>query len=307
MQGGLIRCATGWETHLQSVSLDKGKWFCVPGEASGFGIRRLCGHSYHRRACRTTCSWGIPTVVYYLFLFGYWLVLLPLYMSAKWSLREAAIFLGFSLLFWSFQDTLYYLILGYPALAPFPDRPGFYPLLVNWYPVWFFILSRIIAGFCVILYVGLHPDWGEEPLVWPSLGKEEARWILRVFVILIVGILIFGAWYHQYSRGGFGGKVLYEVDFKYKRESFPETVFSGLLEKFFDSSCGSNRYILVRHMNLSNLRIAWIKESKILDSHLGRDVEILGKLIPISGMSEGVYYSKKELLPGRIREAMPLA
>jgi len=248
--------------------------------------------------------WGVYTIIYWLIVYGCWLVFFPIYMSMRWTMRDGLKLLGVSLAFWSIEDTLYYFIHGYSVFAPFLGRPGFYPLLVNWYPVWFLILSRLVLGFCVIMYISAHSQWGEHPLVCPSITRDEVMWILRIVAVVCVGIVIFGAWYSHYSRADFGGKIVYEVSLKYKAESCPEAIFRGLLVKVWDENIHEVRYALIRQqMNLSNFGIAWVKESQLLDRYLGKDVEILGKLVyDPRGRILYKYYSRKDLLPGRIRE-----
>ena len=237
--------------------------------------------------------WGIQTAIYWIVLYCSWLILFPFLMAARWSPRSVAKYLSLSLILWSVEDPLYYHLLGYPAFSPFPENPGMYPLMVYWWPVWFMILSRLFAGLVVIVYVSINPEWGEEGLEVRFTG-EQIRWILKVAAIILVGAVAFGAWYLHYSRSGFGGDVLYGVDLSYKNEESSEAIFRGLLVRMQVE--GDLRYVLLRtQKDLSDLFLARFRESKILDSYLGREVEILGKLV--------WRQYKRELLVGRIRVA----
>jgi len=239
--------------------------------------------------------WGVPTAIYWLVIFGCWLGFFPLYAATKQSLRNGTTLFGFSSILWAFEDSLYYHLRGYPAFSPFPDHPGMYPLMVYWYPAWFLILGKLFLGLIVLAYVSMNPDWGVDSVRIPALGREEAKWILRVAVVACAGAVIFGVWYMDYSRAGFGGEILNEIDPSYKKGLSRETVYQGiLLRKRVETSYGEEvRYVLVRYDNLSDLIIT--RSSRLLDAYLYKEVEILGKLVDVQ--------YRRELVPGRIREA----
>ncbi len=246
--------------------------------------------------------WGVQTVIYWVVLYCSWLIAFPICMAARWSPRNVSKLLALSLVFWSIEDPLYYHLRGYSAFSPFPENPGMYPLMIYWWPVWFMILSRLFAGLVILVYASVNPEWGEERLE-VFFTKEEIGWILKVAVVICVAAAAFGAWYLDYSRAGFGGHVLFEVDLSYKEEESPETVFRGVLTKMQVESplpmggvLEDLRYVLVRpQTDLVDLVLVKFKESKILDSYLGKKVEILGKLV--------WRQNRRELLSGRIREA----
>lgn len=230
--------------------------------------------------------------LYWLLLFGSWLIIPPAYLAARWTLRDGSTLLGSSLMLWAFEDTLYYFLRGFPPFNPFPEHPGTYPLTSGWYQVWFMILSRVIAGFIVLMLVKLNQDWGSEP-VRVSFSEEEIQWILKVAAIIAAGSIAFAAWYQLYSKAGFGGEVLFEVDLSYKSEPYKEMVYQGVLVKTMDVHAGYERYVLVRsHLNLNDISLNRAK-SEIISHYLGKEVEILGKLITVQEI--------RELIPGRIR------
>jgi len=256
--------------------------------------------------------WGVPTVVYWVALYGCWLCLCPLYVAAKHSLRVGAILFGVSSILWSLEDSAYYHLLGYPTFSPFPDHPGMYPLMVFWWPAWFLILGRLFAGLVVLVYVSMNPEWGQEA-VRVSLGPEQVRWMLKVAAVICAGAVVAWALYSYYTASGFGGDVVYRTDPSYGRESWPESVYRGVLVRMEVEVASYNpytkietlnrevRYVLVRPGNLSQLIIAkpyWMLGSdspSVLDSYLYKEVEVLGKLVE--------KHNRLELFPGRIREA----
>jgi len=250
-----------------------------------------------------TIPWGVLTSIYWLSLYGCWLGFFPTYVAAKSSLGDGAVLLGFSLLLWSIEDPLYYILRGYPAFSPFPERPGMYPLMVYWWPVWFLLLSRLFAGLVILVYIRMNPDWGQEP-ARVALGSEEVKWILEVAAVICAGVLIFSVCYSYYTRAGFGGEIVYKTDPSYNREQSPETVHQGVLLRKTVEITPLNpetRYILARHGNLSELILAkpyWMMgsdESDILNSYIGQEVEILGKMVWDQ--------YRGELFVGRIRRA----
>lgn len=250
-----------------------------------------------------TIPWGMFTSIYWLALYGCWLGFFPTYVATKSSLRDGATLLGFSLLLWSIEDPLYYISRGYPAFSPFPEHPGMYPLMVYWWPVWFLLLSRLFAGFVILVYICMDPGWGQKA-VRVALASEEVKWILKVVAVICAGVLIFSVCYSYYTRAGFGGEIIYRTDPSYNREQSPETLYRGVLLRKTVEIIALNpeiRYVLARHGNLSELILAkpyWMAgsdESDVLDSYLGREVEILGKMV--------WKQYRGELFAGRIREA----
>jgi len=242
------------------------------------------------------------TMVYWLILYGCWLGLCPLYVAAKYSLRSGTILFGISSMLWSFEDSLYYGLWGCPVFSPFPTRPGMYPLLFNWYPVWFLILSRFLIGFVALAYLVIKPDWGTDKLRKPSLR--------RTLAIVLVGVTAFGAWYLYYSRASFGGKILYEIDLSYKIELAKETVFRGILvNKTFMKGIpypGASpereiRYILeTDDVEGADPILAVSEELGFLEAYFDKEVEILGKLVEREYMVDSY---RTEILVGRIRRA----
>lgn len=249
--------------------------------------------------------WGAQTAIYWMVLYCSWLIGVPIciYMSGKWPPRNVSKLLALSLIFWSIEDSLYYYILGYSTFSPFPENPGMYPLMIYWWPAWFMVLSRFFAGLIIFVYVGINPDWGEEP-VRLSLGREQVRWILKVAVFVSAGVVIAWSSYSYYTAGGFGGRIVYRTDPSYGREPWPESVYRGILVRRELELTRYNiqaRYVLVRPGNLSELILAkpyWMLGSdspSVLDSYLDKQVEILGKLVERQ--------DRYELFAARIREA----
>ena len=232
-------------------------------------------------------------MIYWLVLYGIWLGFIPLYAMFKKSLRWGSELFGFTAVLWSFEDTLYYFLLGYDVLNPF-DYPGMYPLLFNWYPIWLLISVRLAIGLAVLIFLIKKPAWGRNKLLFSRR---------QVISVAFVGVLVFSIWYLDYSRAFFGGKMLHEMDLSYKTEPCEEKVFRGILRNMTFMR-GPNRAVLytLEHKGKTGqiyYRLATHQESKILDTFIDEEVEILGKLIEVKGFA-GVIY--KEILIGRIRK-----
>ncbi len=247
-------------------------------------------------------EWGFQTVIYWIALYCSWLIALPVYMASRWPLRDVSKLFAYSLVLWSVEDPLYYYILGYSAFSPFPENPGMYPLMIYWWPVWFMVLGRLFTGLVILVYLTVNPEWGEDAISI-SLTSEETRWILKVAAIIIIAGVTSWAWYQQYSRAGFGGDVLYEIELSYKREESTEMIYRGVLARMkietplpVSGVRSSTRYVLLRpHPDINPLPLARITGSRIINSYMGKEVEILGKMVWRD--------YRRELLPGRIREA----
>jgi len=234
---------------------------------------------------------GMASVVFYSSLFLFALVILPLYLSLSWNVGEAAIFLGFGLIFWALND----LACGF--LVPGLTTPGFGIcfLLRGWYPPSFLILLRLATGSSIIVYLVLNPEIGAEPLGRPELQRSEVIWFSKASLIIIVVLLVGWLAYESISRGGFGGDVVYILSPEYQEVNEPELVYEGTLIATIQEG-----YVLLRRkFNQTDLRIGRIKgvswDTDVLDKYLGREVEVLGKLSPFRPGEE------RSLLPGRIR------
>ncbi len=217
------------------------------------------------------------------------LVILPLHLTTRWNVGEAAIFLGFGLVFWGLGD----FICGFSGVG----TGGICFLLRHWYPSSFTVLMRVFSGCILIVYLVLNPDVGAGKAELPVFSRDEGLWILKVG--LVVGVLMAAGWlvYHTIARCGFGGDVLYVLTAEYGNLDQPELIYEGYLRRSEDEGL---RYSLVReHLNLTNLAIgriggvAW--DSEIMNRYLGLPVEILGKL------SDYVPEEPRLLIPGRIR------
>ena len=245
------------------------------------------------------------TLAYWLMLYGCWLVLCPLFVAAKYSLRLGTILFGFSSMLWSVEDSLYYYLWGFPVFSPFPTHPGMYPLLFNWYPVWFLILSRSLIGIVPLAYVVMKPGWGRDRLRRPSPRRS--------LVVVLAGVAIFAAWYLGYSRASFGGKILYETGLSYKIEPAKEDVFRGiLLNRTFMKGIPypgappvrEIRYVLsgvvLENGERRNYILSVSKQLDFLEIYFDKEVEILGKLIEDEAMGQPY---RIKILVGRIRRA----
>ncbi len=232
---------------------------------------------------------AVANLVFYLPLLVACLVLVPLYLSAKWNVGDAGIFLGFSLIFWAAGD----FACGYFSLG----SGGICYLLRQWYPSPFLVIMRVFGGSILVMYLVLNPDVGTEKAALPGLGMDEGRWLVKVglvlFLVLLGGYFLF----QSLSKSSFGGDVLYVLTADYGGLRQPELIYNGILGQLSGDEGG---YVLVReHLNLTNLAIGRIEgvpwDSTILEGYLGSDVEILGKL---SEFSPGEI---RFLFPGRVR------
>lgn len=238
---------------------------------------------------------GIPITVYHLIVLGVALVALPLYLMVRWNVGEAAIFLGFNLVFWSLGDFMCLFLPG----GWTGSYAGTCYLLMKWYPPSFLILLRLFGGAILIVYLVLNPEVGAEPAAFRGLGREELAWVVRA--ALVVAVLLGVGWmvYGSIARASFGGDVLYILSGDYRSLRQPELIYGGILMYQQDEPSG---YVLVRRsLNLTDLqigRIAGVRwDSTVLDGYLGLEVEVLGKLSEINPDSPEERY----LYPGRIR------
>lgn len=218
------------------------------------------------------------------------LIILPIHLATRWNVGEAAIFLGFGLVFWGLGE----FICGLSGVG----TGGMCFLLRHWYPSSFTILMRIFSGCILIIYLVLNPEVGAGKAALPVLGRDEGLWFLKV--TLVVGALMAAGWvaYQMVAKSAFSGEVLYILTAEYGNLEQPELVYEGLLRRSED---GISEYLLVREqLNLTNLAIGRIGgvtwDSELLDRYLGLPVEILGKL------SQFVPEEARLLFPGRIRE-----
>lgn len=241
---------------------------------------------------------GIPITFYHLVVLGVALVALPLYLMVKWNVGEAAIFLGFSLVFWSAGDFICVFSPGQWT----GSYAGTCYLLRRWYPPSFLILLRLFAGAILIVYLVLNPEVGAEPAALRGLGRQELFWVIRA--TLIAAVLLGVAWmvYGSISRASFGGDVLYILSGDYRSLQQPELIYKGVLVVVEAQPSG---YVLVRRsFNLTDLQIGRISgvrwDTTVLDRYLGLEVEVLGKLSEIRPDSPEERY----LYPGRIRLAV---
>ena len=241
---------------------------------------------------------GIPITFYHLVVLGVALVALPLYLMVKWNVGEAAIFLGFSLVFWSAGDFICVFTPGQWT----GSYAGTCYLLRRWYPPSFLILLRLFAGAILIVYLVLNPEVGAEPAALRGLGRQELFWVIRA--TLIAAVLLGVGWmvYGSISRASFGGDVLYILSGDYRSLQQPELIYKGVLVVVEAQPSG---YVLVRRSyNLTDLQIGRISgvrwDTTVLDRHLGLEVEVLGKLSEIRPDSPEERY----LYPGRIRLAV---
>ena len=241
---------------------------------------------------------GIPITFYHLVVLGVALVALPLYLMVKWNVGEAAIFLGFSLVFWSAGDFICVFSPGQWT----GSYAGTCYLLRRWYPPSFLILLRLFAGAILIVYLVLNPEVGAEPAALRGLGRQELFWVIRA--TLIAAVLLGVGWmvYGSISRASFGGDVLYILSGDYRSLQQPELIYKGVLVVVEAQPSG---YVLVRRsFNLTDLQIGRISgvrwDTTVLDRHLGLEVEVLGKLSEIRPDSPEERY----LYPGRIRLAV---
>jgi len=241
---------------------------------------------------------GIPITFYHLVVLGVALVALPLYLMVKWNVGEAAIFLGFSLVFWSAGDFICVFSPGQWT----GSYAGTCYLLRRWYPPSFLILLRLFAGAILIVYLVLNPEVGAEPAALRGLGRQELFWVIRA--TLIAAVLLGVGWmvYGSISRASFGGDVLYILSGDYRSLQQPELIYKGVLVVLEAEPSG---YVLVRRSyNLTDLQIGRISgvrwDTTVLDRHLGLEVEVLGKLSEIRPDSPEERY----LYPGRIRLAV---
>jgi hypothetical protein len=228
---------------------------------------------------------------YYILVFTASLVILPLYLSSRWNIGEAGIFLGFSLIFWSVGDfACSFFSLG---------SGGFCYLLRQWYPIQFLIVMRLFGGSILVMYLVLNPDVGTEAAALPALRGDEVRWFLKaslVLLLLLVGSFVL---FRSLSRAEFEGDVIYVLTGAYRSLDSPELVYAGIMAKYPDEKLG---YLLVReHLNMTNLPIGQMAgvswETDVFEGYLWVEVEILGKL------SEFDPTTPRVLFPGRIREA----
>jgi hypothetical protein len=229
-------------------------------------------------------------LAYQLGILMFVLVILPIHLTTRWNVGEAAIFLGFGLVFWGLGE----FICGFSGVG----TGGMCFLLRHWYPSSFTILMRIFSGCILIIYLVLNPEVGAGKAVLPVLSREEGIWFIKI--ALVVGALMAAGWvaYQAVARSAFGGEVLYILTAEYGNLEQPELVYEGLLGRSED---GLSEYVLVREeLNMTNLAIGRIGgvtwDSEILDRYLGSPVEILGKL------SQFVPEEPRLLFPGRIRE-----
>ncbi len=241
---------------------------------------------------------GIPITFYHLVVLGVALVALPLYLMVKWNVGEAAIFLGFSLVFWSAGDFICVFSPGQWT----GSYAGTCYLLRRWYPPSFLILLRLFAGAILIVYLVLNPEVGAEPAALRGLGRQELFWVIRA--TLIAAVLLGVGWmvYGSISRASFGGDVLYILSGDYRSLQQPELIYKGVLVVVEAQPSG---YVLVRRsFNLTDLQIGRISgvrwDTTVLDRYLGLEVEVLGKLSEIRPDSPEERY----LYPGRIRLAV---
>lgn len=241
---------------------------------------------------------GIPITFYHLVVLGVALVALPLYLMVKWNVGEAAIFLGFSLVFWSAGDFICVFSPGQWT----GSYAGTCYLLRRWYPPSFLILLRLFAGAILIVYLVLNPEVGAEPAALRGLGRQELFWVIRA--TLIAAVLLGVGWmvYGSISRASFGGDVLYILSGDYRSLQQPELIYKGVLVVLEAEPSG---YVLVRRsFNLTDLQIGRISgvrwDTTVLDRYLGLEVEVLGKLSEIRPDSPEERY----LYPGRIRLAV---
>ena len=241
---------------------------------------------------------GIPITFYHLVVLGVALVALPLYLMVKWNVGEAAIFLGFSLVFWSAGDFICVFTPGQWT----GSYAGTCYLLRRWYPPSFLILLRLFAGAILIVYLVLNPEVGAEPAALRGLGRQELFWVIRA--TLIAAVLLGVGWmvYGSISRASFGGDVLYILSGDYRSLQQPELIYKGVLVVVEAQPSG---YVLVRRsFNLTDLQIGRISgvrwDTTVLDRYLGLEVEVLGKLSEIRPDSPEERY----LYPGRIRLAV---
>jgi len=241
---------------------------------------------------------GIPITFYHLVVLGVALVALPLYLMVKWNVGEAAIFLGFSLVFWSAGDFICVFSPGQWT----GSYAGTCYLLRRWYPPSFLILLRLFAGAILIVYLVLNAEVGAEPAALRGLGRQELFWVIRA--TLIAAVLLGVGWmvYGSISRASFGGDVLYILSGDYRSLQQPELIYKGVLVVVEAQPSG---YVLVRRsFNLTDLQIGRISgvrwDTTVLDRYLGLEVEVLGKLSEIRPDSPEERY----LYPGRIRLAV---
>ena len=240
---------------------------------------------------------GIPITAYHLMVLGVALVALPLYLMVKWNVGEAAIFLGFSLVFWSAGDFICVFSPGEWA----GSYAGACYLLRKWYPPSFLILLRFFSGAMLIVYLVLNPEVGAEPATLQGLGRQELSWIIKA--VLIVAVLLGVGWmvYGSISRASFGGDVLYILSGDYRSLRQPELVYKGVL--MFQEAEPSGYVLVRRDFNLTDLQIGRISgvrwDTTVLDRYLGVEVEVLGKMSEIKPDSPEERY----LYPGRIRQA----
>ncbi len=217
------------------------------------------------------------------------LVIVPLYLSVRWNVGEAGIFLGFGLAFWALGDLL--------CSSLTVGSGGICYLLREWYPIPFLIILRLFGGAILIMYLILNPDVGVESASIPELGRGQFFWAAKVGVILLVFLGVALAAYQSIAREGFEGDVLYVLTGDYRGLDQPELVYRGTLMQNVGENAG---YVLFREdLDMPNLMIGRIGgvpwDAEVLNDHLGLEVEILGKL------TEFVPGKPRLLYPGRIR------
>jgi len=218
---------------------------------------------------------AIPITVYHLIVLGVSLVALPLYLMVKWNVGEAAIFLGFNLVFWSLGD---FICLFSPGEWTGPYAGTCY-LLRKWYPPSFLILLRFFSGAILIVYLVLNPEVGAEPAALRGLGRQELVWVVKA--TLVVAALLGVGWlaYGTISRASFGGDVAYILSGDYRGLEQPELIYNGILMRQEAEPSG---YVLVRRsLNMTDLPIGTIAgvrwDTTVLDRYLGSLAEKQGK------------------------------